>query len=120
MAAEKNFENRVKNYLKEQGAYFVKYWGGGRFTKSGIPDILACINGCFIGIEIKADNGKPSVLQLKNLRDIENAEGYGVLLYPEDFDTFKQFINEVEKLGLFYDSYIKLKGRRIEWEQKIL
>ena len=40
MAAEKNFENKVKKYLKEQGAWFIKYWGGAAFTKAGIPDPL--------------------------------------------------------------------------------
>lgn len=42
MAAEKNFEEKVKKYLKENGCWFLKYWGGGGFTKSGIPDLLVC------------------------------------------------------------------------------
>ena len=33
MASEKNFENRVKRFLKDEGCYFIKYWGGGEFTK---------------------------------------------------------------------------------------
>ena len=42
MAAEKRFEDRVKSFLTEQGAWFLKYWGGGHYTKSGIPDLLVC------------------------------------------------------------------------------
>lgn len=113
MASEKQFENRVKDFLKEQGCYFIKYWGGGEFTKAGVPDILCCCNGYFIGIEVKAPNGKPSPLQIHNLKKIDEAEGYGVLLYPKDFETFKDFI-ECLIYGDMRDAthdYRKLKER---------
>lgn len=42
MAAEKNFENKVKKFLKENGCWILKYWGGAAFTRSGIPDLLVC------------------------------------------------------------------------------
>lgn len=73
MAAEKNFENKIKGFLKDHGCWFLKYWGGAAYTKSGIPDILACCNGKFLGIEVKAKNGKPSELQLYNLKKIDEA-----------------------------------------------
>lgn len=34
MAAEKNFENRVKKYLDEYGCWWLKYWGGAAYTKN--------------------------------------------------------------------------------------
>lgn len=96
MPAEKNFEEKVKKYLKEKGCWFIKYWGGGGFTKSGIPDLLVCCNGWFLGIELKAPNGKASELQLYNLRQIEKSGGVGILLYPKDFEQFKQFIEHLQ------------------------
>lgn len=92
MATEKNFENRVKAFLTLQGCYFIKYWGGGEFTKAGVPDILCCCNGRFLGIEIKSPKGKPSALQLHNLKKIDEAGGMGFLLYPKDFESFKELI----------------------------
>lgn len=115
MATEKNFENRVKQFLKEWGCYFIKYWGGGEFTKAGVPDILCCCNGFFIGIEIKAPKGKPSELQLYNLRKIDEAGGFGILLYPEDFECFQYFIRNISTLSEdMYFHYNILKGR---WKQ---
>ena len=93
MASEKNFENRIKSFLKSNNCYFIKYWGGGEFTKAGVPDILACCNGRFLGIEVKAENGKPSPLQIHNLKKIDEAGGYGILLYPDHFELFKNFID---------------------------
>lgn len=113
MAAEKNFENKVKKFLKEQNCYFLKYWGGGQFTKSGVPDILCCCNGSFVAIELKAPNGKPSELQLHNLKRIDEARGYALLLYPDKFDDFKRFIGYLNApmLGFAADKlYPKLKG----------
>ena len=92
MAAEKNFENKVKKFLKDKGAWVLKYWGGAAYTKSGIPDLLVCFNGWFLGIELKAPKGRPSDLQLYNLRQIEKAGGIGILLYPKDYEQFKGFI----------------------------
>ena len=96
MGAEKNFENKVKDFLKDQGCWFVKYWGGGEFTKAGIPDILCCCNGYFLGIEIKAPRGKPSELQKWNVQKINQCNGFGVILYPDHFDDFKMLIRALK------------------------
>lgn len=96
MAAEKNFENRVKKYLEERNCWFLKYWGGAAYTKSGIPDLLVCCHGVFLGVELKAPNGKPSDLQLYNLRKITASGGLAFLLYPKDFSLFKQMIEQLQ------------------------
>lgn len=101
MAQEKQFEEKVKAYLKEHGCWFLKYWGGGGYTKSGIPDILVCCKGWFIGVEVKAANGKPSDLQVYNLRKIDTAGGRAILLYPKDFDMFKRLIEQPDDKKLY-------------------
>lgn len=95
MAAEKNFENRVKKFLKEQGCWFIKYWAGSEFTKSGVPDLLVCCNGRFLGVELKGPKGKPSELQLWNIEQIKKAGGIAMVLYPQDFDEFKALIHKL-------------------------
>lgn len=95
-AAEKNFENKIKAFLKENNAWFIKYWAGSKFTKDGIPDILACINGYFVGIEVKASNGKPSELQKYHVEQINyKANGIAVILYPQDFELFKELVDDL-------------------------
>lgn len=92
MGMEKNFENKVKKYLKEQNAWFIKYWGGGAFTKSGIPDLLCCVNGYFVAVELKAPNGKVSEIQKHVINKINEAGGIAIALYPKDYETFKSMI----------------------------
>lgn len=96
MAEEKRFEEKVKKYLLERGCYYVKYFAN-RNTKAGIPDILACVRGRWVAIEVKASNGKPSELQLYNRRQIRQAGGIAIILYPDKFDEFKKLIRLIEK-----------------------
>ena len=42
MAEEKQLDDKVLDYLDEIGAWGIKYWAGAKYTKKGIPDILAC------------------------------------------------------------------------------
>jgi hypothetical protein len=116
LAAEKNFENKVKTYLKNYGCWFLKYWGGASYTKSGIPDLLVSSDGFFLGIEVKADKGEPSLLQLYNLRKIRESGGYGILLYPKDFEQFKKFNENKSKLNAWYLGNIEEQKR---WEIKL-
>ena len=107
MAAEKNFENRVKKWLQSMGIYaagtpsdkmtlppkgwYHKTWGGG-MSKSGIPDLLMCVNGFFLAVELKSTVGKPTDLQEKNIKMVNNGGGVGLVLYPEGFEQFKNII----------------------------
>lgn len=120
MGTEKNFETRIKTFLKDQGCWYVKYWSGAtqtkegmkKFTKDGVPDILCCFQGFFLGIEVKAPKGKPSRLQIYNLKKIDEAGGFSFLLYPKDFDKFKKFIFAMENKRWFDADmiYKELKG----------
>lgn len=90
--SEKDYENKIKKYITHKGGWQVKFFANG-FTKSGIPDILSCINGYFVGIEVKAKNGKPSQLQLYNQQKIRAANGICIILYPDQFEQFKEYID---------------------------
>lgn len=94
MAEEKTFENKVKKWLKEEGIYFIKIWGGG-FQRAGIPDILCCINGKFVALELKSETGKLSELQKYNLEKIQKSGGIGLCVRPSDFEDVKLVLNSL-------------------------
>ena len=75
---EKSIETKIKSYLKSKGAYYVKYFGN-KFSQVGVPDILACYKGRFIGIEVKNEKGKTSPLQDINLQQIKEAGGISII-----------------------------------------
>lgn len=87
---ESSFQNKVIQFLKDNGAWYVKYWSGSKFTKEGIPDILACIDGTFHGIELKNETGKPSKLQLYNIQKIKESGGEAYVLRPQNYEEWKE------------------------------
>lgn len=89
---EKQFEQQVRAFLIEQGCWVLKTWSNG-IQREGVPDLLVCCNGCFIGVELKNEKGRPSALQLWNIDEIRKAGGIAIVLYPDDFMQFKFMIN---------------------------
>lgn len=76
---EKKVEDKIKRYLDSLGAYHVKIHGSA-FMPAGTPDILACINGRFVAIEVKRPSGGVvSELQKLKLKQIEHAGGVGII-----------------------------------------
>ena len=88
---EKDFENKVKAFLKERGCWVLKTWSNG-VQRQGIPDLLVCCNGFFMGVELKAEKGRPSDLQLWNVEEIRKAGGIAIVLYPHQFEQFMDMI----------------------------
>lgn len=108
MASEKNFENKVKKFIESEGGWQVKFFANA-FTKSGIPDILSCVNGYFVGIEVKAQNGHPSELQLYNCKKIREAGGFAFVLYPSGYEQFKKFVKDLKHETFSIDMPLILK-----------
>ena len=93
---EKLFENKIKKFLSEHNCYYVKYFAN-RNTRSGVPDILACVNGHFVAIEVKAEDGKPTELQKWNVDKIRECGGVAMIVYPSDWEHFVSVIGGLLK-----------------------
>lgn len=90
MAAEKVFENQIKKFLdKLPNTWYFKYWAG-PYSKSGIPDIIACVNGHFVALEVKGPTGQASDLQKRNINLIQESKGHACIVYPKDFEKLKK------------------------------
>ena len=89
---EKLVKKKVTALLKRYGAYYFYPVTGG-YGMSGVPDIVACYNGCFFGIECKAGKNKPTELQQQNLERIKDNGGYALVINEDN-------INELEKILL--------------------
>lgn len=97
MAQEKIFENKIKKFLDEEKCWYVKFFANG-YTRKGIPDLLCCVNGYFLAIEVKAENGKATDLQKWNIEKIKQAGGRALILKPSQFEEFKKLIAELKEV----------------------
>lgn len=56
-------------------------------ARSGVPDLLMCVAGTFVAIELKTEDGVISKLQEYNLKRIEDTGGVSFVLTPSNLDT---------------------------------
>ena len=91
---EAKVKDRVKKILKTQGAYYTMPVASG-FGNAGVPDILACLRGRFIGIECKANGGRPTALQLSNLKQIREAGGVAIIVDETNISTFVEILDKI-------------------------
>lgn len=91
MTPEGKVKRRVTEILRKHGAYYFFPLTGG-FGKSGVPDIVACVNGRFIGIECKAGKGKPTPLQSANLEQIAASGGLPLVINEEKLAKFEEYM----------------------------
>lgn len=88
MTPEGKIKRKLTDMLKSYKVWYFMPANNG-FGKSGIPDVIAVLDGLFIGIECKADKSKkPTALQLKRAQEIQEAGGLWFLVY--DDETIKQ------------------------------
>lgn len=114
---EKKVKDKVKKILEEYGAYYFMPATGG-FGKSGVPDIVACLRGKFIGIECKANGGKPTALQEKNLNQIMSAGGFSVLVDEGGIEMFRSMVEQLKtsevpkEAGIYFDLLTSYKEQK--------
>ena len=76
---EGKVKDAVRKILETTGAYWFMP-AMGAFGRSGIPDVIACHKGHFIGIECKAGKGKTTALQDRELAAIKAAGGTALII----------------------------------------
>lgn len=111
MAAEKQWEEKLKKWLESEGiyrlgtatqdmpvppcGYWEKRWGS-KYSGAGWPDMHIVVNGISLEVELKAPNGRPSELQKQKLNQIDDAGCIGLVLFPKDFDRFQRLIRHIK------------------------
>lgn len=63
--SEKAIIKQIVKWLRDQGAVVCNYHPG--YGTAGTPDLLGCINGTALAIEVKRPGNKPTKLQLHRI-----------------------------------------------------
>ena len=82
---ESRLQRKIVEILKtEVGGWWTKVHGG-PYQVSGIPDLLGCVNGRFISLEVKRPGNKPTVRQLYVIQALQdNGAVAGIVHSPEE------------------------------------
>lgn len=82
---ESYYQTKIMKWLKEEHPdAFVWKAQAGPYSRQGIPDICAIIDGHFFGFEVKRpDNGRLSPVQAQTIKQINAAGGTALVVsYP--------------------------------------
>ena len=91
---EKKVKDKVVKLLKANSVYYF-FPNTHGFGRSGVPDIICCLGGFFVGIECKAGKNKPTALQEKEMQDIRNAGGRAIVVNEENIHDVESLIKEM-------------------------
>ena len=91
---EGEIKDQVRKILDEMNAYYFFPATNG-YGRTGIPDVIACIGGHFVGIECKAGSKQPTALQQRELDNIEKAEGTGLVVNADNIKYLKNNLENV-------------------------
>ena len=77
---EREIVAAILRHLKTMPHCFVWKTHGGMYSTAGIPDIIACMGGRFVALEVKQPGGKPTRLQEITLGKIREAGGIAAVV----------------------------------------
>ena len=103
---ESYYQSRIINYLKEHYPdAFVWKAAAGPYSRQGLPDVCAVIDGGFYGFEVKRPYiGVLSEIQRQTIERIRAAGGIaGVVCFPEDVER----MIEREGIGRYHVAGVK-------------
>ena len=90
---EKTIQASIIKWLRSKGIYTVKIQSG-YYGKAGVPDILVCYKGHFLGFEVKRLGNKATELQKNNIKQIISSGGQAFVVYS--LEEVKKVINSVQ------------------------
>lgn len=87
-------QSKILKELKLKGCYVVKVQSA---SKAGVPDIIGCYKGKFLGIEVKTPETKDNVSELQkiNLDMISKSGGFTRVMW--DYKEVENLLKEINE-----------------------
>jgi hypothetical protein len=99
MTPEAKVKKVGRAIMTKMGMYHFPAFSGG-YGRSGVPDDIGCHQGVFVAVEYKANGGKPTALQLKNMDDIRKCGGVALLIDESNVHQLEELIHhEIQSRG---------------------
>ena len=67
------------------------------FGRSGVPDIIGCVNGKFLAVECKAGKNTPTALQLREIAAINTAGGIAIVVNEDNIEMVRDYVRNLKR-----------------------
>lgn len=95
-SSEKTLENKIKDYLFSKGHLYFKVHGS-KFMTPGISDLICCICGVFVAIEVKAPGKKNTESDQQKVFGSNVIKANGLYYLVDNFEDAVEIIDGIEK-----------------------
>jgi Holliday junction resolvase len=103
---ESRLSRKIQNALREHGAFCFKVHGS-EYMMAGLPDIIACYRGVFIGLETKTPEGDEPTRRQQYVHDrINAAEGVVVVVR-----SIRDALNVLDGVNAWLDDSIDAQNQ---------
>ena len=82
----------------DESCIYIKY-PASQYSSKGVADLIFCIMGQYIAIEVKTYTGELTALQRLFLQRVRSAGGLAYVIYGKDQDLIEGIICEIEYRG---------------------
>ena len=72
---ERDIQTKIIQWARKQKTIWIVKYPGGIFGTNGTPDLILCVNGMFVGIEVKQTGEKLTELQRIQQQKIRKSGG---------------------------------------------
>jgi len=93
---ESAIQSKILKALREHGGWWVKYHPGPRYGQPGVPDIIGCYYGRFVGLEVKRPGQKPTKLQEVTHEEIRK-QGKGIVAVVHSVDEALMIVYAIQR-----------------------
>ena len=90
---ESKLEEQVEKFMNDKGIWQLARYQA-QSNQNGLPDRLYLYKGFLLGLELKADGGRPTKLQLKKLKAINDNGGIGLIV--KNIDIIRILISYID------------------------
>jgi len=96
---EADVQKWVREYLCEHYKHHCVYlkYQAGQYATRGVSDLIFCVRGLYIAIEVKMPKGKPTKLQERFLTQVKKAGGLGYIIYGKDQEMISDIIKDINE-----------------------
>lgn len=88
----------IKDQSKKGKQWLAVNQHGSAFAQRGVSDILLCINGKFVAIELKVGKNQPTPLQYDFIERVKVAGGYTAVCWT--LDEFQHAVQSIDNLTI--------------------
>lgn len=96
---ESQIQKEIIQFLKDNKIFHFRV--NADATTVGIPDIVACYKGVFLGIEVKTPTGVATKMQERVKEEIYNNQGWHV--YAKSVEDVRKVMFLIDKYGTLGD-----------------